>query len=128
MADDSFASENLPRAPSRLRLPGAATLVEGQTLVFPFLRRGYAVEGFLLHHAAGYSAFLNQCQHWPIPLDFGDGDFFHGDLNRIRCKTHGATYEPESGFCDAGPCHRSHLIRYAVEIEGNDVWVQLTEE
>ncbi len=126
--DEHAASDSLPRAPSRMRLEGASELPEGKSVVFSFLRRGYSVEGFLLHHGSGFSAYLNQCQHWPIPLDYGDGDFYQSDIHRIRCKSHGATYEPESGICDGGPCHRARLIRYAVEIDGRDIWVQLTEE
>jgi nitrite reductase/ring-hydroxylating ferredoxin subunit len=118
----------LPTAPGVLRLAKAALLEAGTTEVFHFMRRGYAVEGLLLHHQSGFYAYLNQCQHWPIPLDFGDGNFFIASVDRIVCKTHGATYQPETGLCDSGPCHRSHLIRYQTEKEGDAILVHLTEE
>lgn len=124
----SALTSELVQAPGPLRMPGAAQLPEGQTQVFSFKRKGYAVEGFVLHHDSVWSAFLNQCQHWPIPLDYGDGDFFDKGLNRIRCKSHGATYLPDSGECDAGPCQRAKLVQYLVQIEGDDLIILLTDE
>jgi nitrite reductase/ring-hydroxylating ferredoxin subunit len=122
-----MTEQTLSHAPSLLRLAGAAQLTEGHTRTFAFMRRGYAVEGLLLHHAKGWFAYLNQCQHWPIPLDFGDGEFFDAGLDRIRCRTHGATYEPDSGLCDAGPCARARLTAYVVRLEGEDVLIELTD-
>lgn len=114
--------------PGPLRLVGASQLPIRKTQVFTFKRKGYDVEGFVIHLDSGWYAYLNQCQHWPIPLDYGDGDFFDDRVDRIRCKSHGATYRPETGECDAGPCQRAHLVRYDVEVEGNDLIVQLTQD
>jgi len=127
MVPENNPPPELPSAPGFLVLPGAGKLPQGQTRVFEFLRKGYKVEGILVHHEKGFSAFLNQCQHWPIPLDFGDGEFLDPSIQRLRCKTHGATYLPETGLCDSGPCARSQLTRYEVEMKGDDVGVRLTE-
>lgn len=124
---ETSSEKSLPVAPGLARLTGAASLPQGQTLTFAFMRKGYAVEGFLLHHAKGWFAYLNQCQHWPIPLDYGDGEFYDSGSDRIRCRSHGALYAPESGLCDAGPCVRAKLTSYAVRFEGDDVLVELTE-
>jgi nitrite reductase/ring-hydroxylating ferredoxin subunit len=122
------AKPPVPHAPGPLRLQGSARMPLRKTQVFSFNRKGYVVEGFVIRLDSGWFGYLNQCQHWPIPLDYGDGDFFDERVDRIRCKSHGATYLPETGECDAGPCQRAKLIRYAVSVEGEDLIVQLTEE
>jgi nitrite reductase/ring-hydroxylating ferredoxin subunit len=125
MAEEKFQDAALP---SPLRLVGAGQLPMRKTQVFTFKRKGYEVEGFVIHLEAGWFAYLNQCQHWPIPLDYGDGDFFDERVDRIRCKSHGATYRPDSGECDAGPCQRAHLVRYEVQVDGDDLIIHLTNE
>ena len=116
-----------PSAAREIHLVGAATLAEGQTQTFAFERKKYPVQGFLIRYHGELLAYLNMCQHWPIPLDMGDEDFFYSDIDRIRCKTHGATYDPGTGLCDTGPCVGGQLIGYPVRIEGQDIWVTVSD-
>lgn len=103
-----------------VRIEAAEDMKEGETRVFalPGERAG---EGFLIRHGGAFRAYVNQCCHWPVPLDLGDGDFYYAAIDRITCKTHGATYEPGTGFCDSGPCAGARLRRLRLRAEGKDL-------
>ena len=110
-----------------IRLEGVVTMVHGETRTFPLMRKGFEVQGFLIRYHQGYYAYLNMCCHWPVPMDLGDGDFFHADADRIRCKTHGAGYLADTGVCDMGPCINAQLESYPVTLRGDDIWVTVPD-
>lgn len=105
-----------------IRVPGAASLRHGETRVFDLPSKNGA-QGFVIRYGQGFFAYLNQCQHWPVPLDIGDGDFYYEAIDRIRCKTHGAIYHPETGKCEAGPCAFGRLDAFPLVVQGEDVVV-----
>lgn len=106
-----------------IRVPGAARLAHGETRVFSWESPFGPLEGFVIAHGGELRAYENKCRHLPVPLDYGDGDFYYAALDRITCKTHGATYEPLTGFCDDGPCAGAYLTRFDLEADGDDVVV-----
>ena len=112
----------------RLRIAGALRLAAGESARFDFQRDGDTVEGFLLRHATGCFAYLNRCPHWAVDLDMGDGRFYAEDLDRIYCKNHGALFRVPDGVCDHGPCLGKALESFAVELDGDDAWVNLPPE
>jgi len=69
-------------------------------------------------------AYENLCKHLPIPLDGGSGDFFAGDVDTLRCGTHGALYRVSDGFCTRGPCRGTFLRRHLVREHADEVWVK----
>jgi nitrite reductase/ring-hydroxylating ferredoxin subunit len=106
-----------------VRVPGGATLAEGESKAFSYERAGRTLEAFLLHHAAGYFAYANVCPHWDVDLDLGFGDFYAADLDRILCRNHGALFHPQTGECTAGPCAGMYLERFEVTLDGEDAVV-----
>ncbi len=54
-------------------------------------------------------AYLNRCPHLGVPLNWEDDRFMDSDGSLLRCATHGALFEPESGLCILGPCRGKHL-------------------
>ena len=71
-------------------------------------------------------AYLNQCSHVSLQLDWEQGEFFDTSGDYIICANHGAMFEPDTGECVNGPCFGAFLIQLAVEeINGK---VILTEE
>ena len=68
-------------------------------------------------------AYANLCKHLPIPLDGGSGDFFGGDVDTLRCGTHGALYRVSDGFCTRGPCRGTFLRRHLVRVVADQVWL-----
>ncbi len=61
-------------------------------------------------------AYLNRCQHLPIPLDGGSRDFL--DVRGLlKCGTHGALYRVSDGFCLEGPCSGRSLLSLPLRVD-----------
>lgn len=97
-------------------------LREKRARKFSFRQEGIEREGFVAWFEGQVVAYENVCRHIPISLDYGDARFFNGDCTHFVCQTHGATYEPLSGKCIAGPCVGASLKRLEVEIHGEEIW------
>ncbi len=112
-----------------VRVENAAKLAEGQSLTFEFFRElpsgRTRKEGFLLRRGGHLLAFENECPHWSVELDLGDGHFYDEDLDRIYCKNHGALFVLPSGECETGPCLGRSLTRLAVRRDGPDAVIVL---
>ncbi len=108
-----------------IRVPDAHKLAVGQSQRFNFERAGQSREGFVLHHPGGFSAFVNECPHWYVDLDLGDGNFYAPELDRIFCKNHAALFRPDTGQCVVGPCAGLYLERFQIRFEGDDALVNL---
>ncbi len=50
-----------------------------------------------------------------------EGEFFDHSKLYLICATHGATYEPDSGYCVLGPCRGKSLVALPVEERGGVV-------
>jgi len=108
-----------------IRVPGAALLADcaSQTFVIPGEKK--AKEGFVLRYRGELYAYLNECPHWSVELDLGDGHFFDAALGRIYCKNHGALFVVPSGECETGPCMGRSLEQFELAVEGEDVLVSV---
>ena len=106
-----------------VRVPGAVWLAQGETRLFSWPSPYGEREGFVIRFGEDLHAYENKCMHLPIPLDYGDGEFWFSAIERIVCKTHGATYRADTGYCDDGPCEGASLNRFDTEIDGDDVTV-----
>jgi nitrite reductase/ring-hydroxylating ferredoxin subunit len=112
---------------AEVRIANAAQLSEGETLTFDFVRESGAAlgkqQGFVLRHRGELLAFHNECPHWSVELDLGDGHFYDVELDRIYCKNHGALFVLPSGTCETGPCLGRALTRFVVRADGQDAFV-----
>jgi nitrite reductase/ring-hydroxylating ferredoxin subunit len=107
----------------RVRISGISGMLEGDTRVFSFPSDHGEMQGFVIRHNGFLRAYENKCRHWPVPLEYGNADFYAPSVGRIRCKHHGAEFDPGTGECDAGPCKGESLTRFDVEIDGEDAVV-----
>lgn len=114
-------------ARQRLRIAFSKDLSEGKTLKFLFESEGIKREGFLANVRDDIVAYENVCRHIPVSLDYGDGEFLTTDGRHFICSTHGAIYEPLTGFCVRGPCEGASLKPLTIEISDGAVWL-VTEE
>ncbi|CAN5280874.1 Rieske 2Fe-2S domain-containing protein [soil metagenome] len=86
-------------------------------------RRQVPASGFVIRHGGRAIAWLNQCRHVPMELDWQPGRFFDESREYLVCATHGALYRPDDGVCVAGPCTGARLRAIAVrEAEGRIAW------
>jgi nitrite reductase/ring-hydroxylating ferredoxin subunit len=109
----------------RIRVPGVSKLQEGQSQRFGYQRGKLTLEGFVLRLREGLYAFANSCPHWSVDLDYGMGDFYDAELDRIVCKNHGALFHPRTGYCEWGPCTGHSLERFELTSEGEDAVVSV---
>jgi nitrite reductase/ring-hydroxylating ferredoxin subunit len=85
-------------------------------------------QAFVVRFDQSPRAFLNQCMHIPVELDWQPGRFFDLDGLYLVCATHGATYDPVDGLCVAGPCHGRSLIALPVAEFDQRVWIAVRGE
>lgn len=111
-------------ADGEVRVPGAGRLGHGETQVFELVHEGRQREAFVLRLEERCYAYLNECPHWSVELDLGDGHFFDEELGRVYCKNHGALFSPTTGECEMGPCRGRSLVQLRVREDGDDVLVK----
>ena len=89
-----------------IRIEDVSEMAHGESRVFEFPRKGRRPRGSSSVIREEFRAYLNRCSHWLVPLDLGDNDFFHPGIDRIACKTHGATFRLEDGYLRLWPLLR----------------------
>jgi nitrite reductase/ring-hydroxylating ferredoxin subunit len=103
----------------------SAALPEGGTGVrFVLKSEGGEEKGFAVRYGARVCAFVNRCPHMGTELDWQPGEFFEESGLYLVCSTHGAIFEPGTGFCVAGPCHGASLEPLQVRESDGQVLLQ----
>jgi nitrite reductase/ring-hydroxylating ferredoxin subunit len=104
----------------------SSALVErGHGIRFPLPELGERVTGFVIRYQGVAHAYINRCAHLAVELDWNEGDFFNMDKNYVICATHGAHYEPDSGYCVMGPCKGRNLQPIQVTERDNKIFINL---
>lgn len=104
----------------------SASLVnEGLGLRFKMPIYGEYASGFVIRYQGRVYAYVNQCAHIPVELDWKEGEFFTAQKDFLICATHGAEYEPNTGHCVAGPCKGRSLKPMAVVEENEQILVDI---
>lgn len=81
---------------------------------------GRRVPAFAIRWQGRVRAYLNQCGHIPVELDWQPGEFFDFSRLYLICSTHGALYDPATGACLGGRCEGRGLSAVKmVERDGN---------
>ena len=94
----------------RLICASAALAEGGRGVRFALAdREGRAEQCFAVRHGGLVCAFVNRCPHLGTELDWQPGEFFEESGLYLVCSTHGAIFEPRTGFCVAGPCRGASL-------------------
>ncbi|QLG89764.1 Rieske 2Fe-2S domain-containing protein [Chitinibacter bivalviorum] len=103
----------------------ASSDLQERALAFRFVVQNGAREraAIALRYDGQVYAYINECAHIPIELDFNPGDVF--DLSRqfLVCSTHGAYYDPTNGLCLGGPCTGRRLSPLTVIEKDEAVWL-----
>lgn len=105
-------------AAALIRLAASDELVDGGPgLRFAVVLAGRAATGFAIRRHGQAHAYLNQCAHVAMELDWQPGVFFDGAGEFLMCATHGALYEPATGRCAGGPCAGRGSLRPLTLVE-----------
>ena len=78
---------------------------------------------FVVRHDGLPRAYLNECAHVPVELDWPAGRFFDHSGLYLVCATHGATYRAADGSCAGGPCRGRGLVPLTTRESNGRVWV-----
>jgi len=95
----------------------------GDGVRFEIARPGGRVPAFVLRIDGEPRAWLNQCAHVPVELDWTPGRFLDETGTVIVCATHGAVYDAGDGACIGGPCSGRAL--QSVPCREADGWVEV---
>jgi nitrite reductase/ring-hydroxylating ferredoxin subunit len=113
--------------PARLICASVALMEGGNGVRFSVLRGDKPVPAFVIRYNGRAYAYLNQCAHIPVELDWIEGEFFESSGLYLICTTHGATYEPDSGYCVMGPCKGQRLTVLDVAEHGGNIYLTQSE-
>jgi nitrite reductase/ring-hydroxylating ferredoxin subunit len=87
------------------------------TTLFPYTT---LFRSFAIRWQGRVRAYLNQCAHIPVELDWQPGEFFDFSRLYLICSTHGALYDPATGACLGGRCEgRGLSVLKTVERDDN---------
>lgn len=101
----------------------------GSGVRFEVEDRGEVLPAFAVRVNGQVYAYLNQCAHIPVELDWKEGEFFDLSRSYLVCATHGAWYRPDDGYCLGGPCAGQRLRTVEVTEEGGQVfWLRVSDE
>ena len=100
---------------------------QGRGVRFELRRFGKSQPAFVVRYDGAPRAFLNQCGHVPVELDWQEGEFFDDSRLYLICATHGALYHPASGACVGGRCAGRGLIPLPVVERDGQVFVVETQ-
>ncbi len=67
--------------------------------------------------------YVNRCPHHGEPLDWEPKQFLDSAGTRLICGKHGATFVPDTGLCDDGPCAGQRLEPVRLVLADGDVCV-----
>lgn len=112
---------------ARVICAGDALAERGKGVRFTVEYQGETRAAFAIRYDGRVYAYLNSCAHVQVELDWLEGEFFDHSKLYLICATHGATYEPDSGYCVLGPCRGKSLIALPVAERGGEVLLLVAE-
>ena len=99
---------------ARLICASEALAEGGRGVRFALRAPDGAQNGFAIRSCGAVRAYVNRCPHLGTQLDWQPGEFFDVAGLYLVCSTHGAMFEPGTGYCVAGPCRGASLERVEV--------------
>lgn len=80
-------------------------------------------EAFFVYVNKHCYAYVNQCPHTGVSLNWQPGEFLSMDQAFIQCSMHGALFELVTGECIRGPCLGQCLKPVALKIHDGAVFL-----
>ncbi len=96
-------------------------------LRFPLPQLGEFATGFVVRYHGKAHAYVNQCAHVPVELDWNQGEFFTVSKDYLICATHGAHYRPDTGLCVMGPCKGKSLQMLPVTEQNHQITIHIEQ-
>jgi len=103
------------------RILAVGELADGESRKFLLRCAEREVECFVVRFRGELRAFVNQCRHVAMSLDWVENQFFTEEGDLLLCPTHGALYAPDTGECVSGPPCGKSLFAVPLLERGGDV-------
>jgi len=103
--------------------PSAALAERGLGVRFRIVPGAPEERGFAIRSGGQVHAYVNECPHVGTELDWQPGEFFDIAGLYLVCSTHGALFEPGTGYCIAGPCRGASLRPLAIRERDGHVYL-----
>jgi len=101
----------------------ADELAEGETKGFVFGEGLARIAVFVLRQSGAIHAYVNACPHQGTSPEIFPDRFFDVLERYLICRTHGALFRPEDGFCVAGPCAGKSLVPASIHVTDGTIWL-----
>lgn len=98
---------------------------QGKGLRFALPALGEFANGFVVRYHGQAYAYVNQCAHLAVELDWNEGEFFTAEKDHLVCATHGAHYRPDNGYCVMGPCKGKRLRTIPLTEEEQEIIINI---
>ncbi len=112
-------------------LSNATVEEKSKGLRFDLPELGQFATGFVVRFNGKLYAYVNKCAHVSVELDWNQGEFFDTSQQYLICATHGAHYQPITGYCVMGPCKGRRLqpllVTEQVTDQGHDITIDLRD-
>ena len=109
MDDRCLGISRKMRLPPGTQICSLKDLANGKGKGFTFGDEGFPFSIFVVRKDELVRAFVNECPHTGVQLNWSPDDFTSEDGSLIICSTHGALFELENGYCSFGPCIGENL-------------------
>ena len=87
----------------------------------------HTLEAFVVNWHGTHVAYLNNCPHTHVNLNWSPNQFFDIESHYIQCSMHGALFNPSSGVCLRGPCLGQSLTSLPTVVDNGMVCIELSK-
>ena len=95
----------------RFRLCGEDEISDPGSRAFVLHSVQGVIHAFVVRQGDQFHAFVNQCPHTGVELNWGGDNFLDLESQFIQCSMHGALFRLPDGVCVYGPCRGRALQR-----------------
>jgi nitrite reductase/ring-hydroxylating ferredoxin subunit len=94
----------------------------GAARAFPLPNRD-GVTFFIVHWGDSFHAYVNECPHMGVNLEWSENRFLNLDGSQIQCAMHGALFRIEDGYCTWGPCRGRSLKSLPLKVSDGLIYL-----
>ena len=82
---------------------------------------------FAVRRGDNVFVYRNSCPHTGLPLNWAPDQFFNLEKTYIQCSVHAAIFQPDTGYCVAGPCSGDSLESISSKVTDGTVTIRLPD-
>jgi nitrite reductase/ring-hydroxylating ferredoxin subunit len=112
---------------TRKRICSVTEIADPGTCEFVWGEGDWPLSLFLVRLGGDIHGYVNRCPHAGHELNLMPNEFLTADGELLMCRSHGARFRPDDGFCVLGPCPGTSLDRFTVTVEDGDAFIESDE-